>query len=224
MISEMVDKIASSYKPQKIILFGSYAYGEPDQDSDIDLLIVKETDERPIDRRVNVRRIVSDRKRRIPFEPIVITQNELKERMRIGDQFIDEILTKGEALYEEGESLYPKDWFRIGAKELRRAENLLGLNDLEGAGFNIHQAVEKYLKGFLLSKGWKLRRVHDLETLLNEVLDHDASFEEFRQECLRITDYYVEERYPFTVVSELTEEEVSNSLKVAKRMIDKILY
>lgn len=46
------------------------------------------------------------------------------------------------------ESLYPKDWFRLGEKEIRRAENLLRLEDLEGAGFNIQQAIEKYLKGF----------------------------------------------------------------------------
>ena len=123
----------------------------------------------------------------------------------------------------QNESLYPQDWFRIGAKELKRAENLLALDDFQGAGFNIQQAVEKYLKGFLLSKGWKLRRVHDLETLLNEVLDYDPSFEQFRQECLKITDYYLEERYPFTVPSELTAEEVKNSLQIAKKMIGRIL-
>lgn len=48
------------------------------------------------------------------------------------------------------ESRYPQDWFRIGDKELKRARNLLNLGDLEGAGFNIQQAVEKYLKGYLL--------------------------------------------------------------------------
>lgn len=101
LISEMVEKIAVSYNPLKIILFGSYAYGKPDRDSDIDLFIIKETDERPIDRRVNVRKIVSDRTRRIPFEPIVITQEELADRIKRGDQFIGEILTKGEVLYEE---------------------------------------------------------------------------------------------------------------------------
>lgn len=121
------------------------------------------------------------------------------------------------------ESLYPEDWFKIGAKELRRAENLLNLGDLEGAGFNIQQAVEKYLKGYLLLKGWKLRRIHELETLLNDVIDYEPSFEEFRQECLKITDYYVEDRYPFTVASELSEEEVRNSLQAAKRMVDKII-
>lgn len=54
------------------------------------------------------------------------------------------------------ESQYSKDWFKIGDKEFERAGNLLDLGDRGGAGFNIQQAVEKYLKGFLLSKGWKL--------------------------------------------------------------------
>lgn len=123
----------------------------------------------------------------------------------------------------QNESLYPEDWFKIGAKELKRAENLLKLDDLEGAGFNIQQALEKYLKGYLLSKGWKLRKIHELETLLNDTIDYEPSFEEFRQECLKITDYYVEERYPFTVTSELVEKEIEHSLQVAKRIIDKIL-
>ena len=101
IIEEMVEKIVAAYEPLKIILFGSYAYGEPDEDSDIDLLIIKDTDDRPIDRRVKVRTIVSDPKQFIPFEPIVLTSEELEKRLRIGDQFIEEILTMGEVLYEE---------------------------------------------------------------------------------------------------------------------------
>ncbi len=120
------------------------------------------------------------------------------------------------------ESRYPKDWFKIGDKELERAKNLLNLGDLEGAGFNIQQAVEKYLKGYLLSKGWELRRIHELETLLNEVVVRDPSFEPFRTACLKITDYYVEERYPFTVASNLTEDEIKESLTIAKSIIEKI--
>ncbi len=99
LIREIIDKIVVEYHPEKIILFGSYAYGSPDDDSDIDLLIIKDTDERPIDRRVRIRRIVSDSTRRIPFEPIVLTSLELQKRIDIGDQFIDEILTKGEVLH-----------------------------------------------------------------------------------------------------------------------------
>lgn len=98
-ILEIVEKIKKEYQPNRIILFGSYAYGTPDRDSDIDLLIIKDTQERPIDRRVTVARIVSDPKRLIPLEPIVLTPKELDERLKIGDQFIKEILQKGEPLY-----------------------------------------------------------------------------------------------------------------------------
>ena len=100
LIQEMIEKIVSEYKPEKIILFGSYAYGYPTDDSDIDLLIIKNTDERPIDRRVSIRRIVADPTRKIPVESIVLTSQELHDRIEIGDQFIREILTKGRILYE----------------------------------------------------------------------------------------------------------------------------
>ncbi len=61
VIREMAASIVASYRPSSIILFGSYGYGEPAPDSDIDLLIVKDTDERPIDRRTRVRRIVREK-------------------------------------------------------------------------------------------------------------------------------------------------------------------
>jgi len=99
IIIEIVEKIKRNYRPERIILFGSYAYGTPDRDSDIDMLIIKKTDERPIDRRVAVARIVSDPKRFIPFEPLVLTPAELDQRIKIGDQFVREILDKGETLY-----------------------------------------------------------------------------------------------------------------------------
>lgn len=120
------------------------------------------------------------------------------------------------------ESRDPKDWVRIGDKELQRAKNLLNLQDLEGAGVNIQQAVEKYLKGYLLSKGWELRRIHELEVLLNEVIIYEPSFEEFRAACQKMTDYYMEERYPFAGASELTEDEIRESLNIAENMIARI--
>lgn len=120
------------------------------------------------------------------------------------------------------ESRYPRDWFRVGDKDLQRARNLLEFRDLEGTGFYIQQAVEKYLKGYLLSKGWELRRIHNLETLITEASAHDPALEEFRTACRKITYYYVEERYPGTVPSELTEEEIRESLTVAEKIIGKI--
>ena len=100
MILEIVSKIKKEYQPDKIILFGSYAYGQPDRDSDVDLLIIKDTPERFIDRLVAVTRIASDPKRYIPLEVVVFTPEEVREKLKNGDQFLREILNKGEVLYE----------------------------------------------------------------------------------------------------------------------------
>jgi len=98
-IEQVVRRIIEQYQPEKIILFGSYAYGEPDAGSDVDLLIVKETDERPIDRRVTVRRIVHGARRGVPFSPLVITPQELAQRLEMGDPFYHEIITQGKVQY-----------------------------------------------------------------------------------------------------------------------------
>jgi len=99
-IDKIVKQIVTAYKPQKIILFGSHAYGHPDADSDLDLLIIKQTSERFVDRLVSVRRIVSDPRRSIPFGPIVLTPDEIKERLAMGDHFIEEIIKRGRVLYD----------------------------------------------------------------------------------------------------------------------------
>ncbi|MBI3015522.1 MAG: nucleotidyltransferase domain-containing protein [Candidatus Tectomicrobia bacterium] len=98
-IESIVRRIIEGYQPLKVILFGSYAYGEATEDSDIDLLIVKETPERFIDRWVAVRELIADPERRTPVEPIVITPDELHRRLSRGDQFFQEILTRGKVLY-----------------------------------------------------------------------------------------------------------------------------
>ncbi len=58
LILEIAKRIAEQYEPKKIILYGSYAYGEPTQDSDVDLLIIKNTDKRPIDRWIEVKKLL----------------------------------------------------------------------------------------------------------------------------------------------------------------------
>ena len=99
IIQDILEKLLTGYAPQKVILFGSYAYGDPTPDSDIDLLIIKETQERFIDRWVTVRRILSDPKRMVPLETLVLTPQEVSKRLTVGDQFLAEIMEKGEVLY-----------------------------------------------------------------------------------------------------------------------------
>lgn len=99
IIQDILKKLLAGYAPQRVILFGSYAYGNPRPDSDIDLLIIKETSERFIDRWVTVRRLLSDPKRKVPLETFVLTPQEVSRRLAIGDQFLAEIMEKGEVLY-----------------------------------------------------------------------------------------------------------------------------
>jgi predicted nucleotidyltransferase len=99
IIQDIVARLRSGYAPEKIILFGSYAHGTPRPGSDIDLLIIKRTSERFIDRWVTVRRILSDPRRKVPLETIVLTPGELAKRLAIGDQFVARILEEGEVLY-----------------------------------------------------------------------------------------------------------------------------
>jgi predicted nucleotidyltransferase len=98
-IQNILEKLLDGYSPQKVILFGSYAYGDPQPHSDIDLLVIKETPERFIDRWVTVRRLLSDPTRTLPLEVIVLTPQEVSKRLDIGDQFLAEILERGEVLY-----------------------------------------------------------------------------------------------------------------------------
>ena len=122
------------------------------------------------------------------------------------------------------ESLYSGDWLHIAEKDLRRVERILATRDPEAAGFYLQQAVEKFLKAFLLSKGWELERIHDLEALLNQALAHDASLEEFRHACQKITAFYFVERYPFIAEAGPTEEDVCVSLEQVSELIERLRH
>ena len=100
IIGDITKRLVEKYSPLKIILFGSNVSGKASIESDIDLLIIKETKERFLDRWMKVRSILADPNRKIPVETIVITPIELENRLKIGDQFFNEIVNTGKVLYE----------------------------------------------------------------------------------------------------------------------------
>jgi len=120
------------------------------------------------------------------------------------------------------ESLYPADWLKIAEKDLKRVKSLIKINDPEAAGFYLQQAVEKFLKAFLLANGWKLDRIHDLEALLNAALKYDPSLEIYRDACQKITGFYMVERYPLIVETGLTINDIRKSLIDIKKLIEKL--
>jgi HEPN domain-containing protein len=119
-------------------------------------------------------------------------------------------------------SVYPKDWMQIAEKDFTRVQKLLDINDFVAAGFYLQQSAEKFLKAYLLERGWHLRRLHDLEILINEAIKFDIEFEKYRSVCQLITSFYFTERYPFFVDTELNENDVIDSYKYIIPMVTKI--
>jgi len=97
-IKQVAKKIARDYKPEKIILFGSYAWGTPNPDSDVDLFIVKKSRKRQIDRMRELRmKLIGNNFP--PMDLLIYTPGELSRRLAIGDFFVREIIEKGQVLY-----------------------------------------------------------------------------------------------------------------------------
>ncbi len=96
-ISAITKRIAQSLNPEKIILFGSYAWGKPDKDSDLDLFVIMESEERPMKRAASIRHVLKDLY--VPMDILVRTPAELKHRIDIGDPFIEKIMRDGQVIY-----------------------------------------------------------------------------------------------------------------------------
>jgi predicted nucleotidyltransferase len=93
-----VQRIVRELAPEKIILFGSYAYGSPTSDSDVDLLIVMETDAPSKERSWAVSRLLLPRP--FPVDILVKTPQEIARALTKGDFFVREIIERGKVLYE----------------------------------------------------------------------------------------------------------------------------
>jgi len=119
-------------------------------------------------------------------------------------------------------SAYPAEWLRIAEKDLERVGRCLAGGDAELAGFCLQQALEKFLKAFLLSKGWTLRRIHDLEALLDDAMVYDQDLGRFRSVCQQVTNYYTINRYPLLAASGPTEAEIRRALEAATGLIESL--
>lgn len=97
-IKKIVDEIVKGYKPEKIILFGSYAWGKPRADSDVDLFVVKNSKKRRIDRARELRMKLLGNNFP-PLDLLVYTPDEIKKRLEIEDFFVLDIINHGRVLY-----------------------------------------------------------------------------------------------------------------------------
>lgn len=96
-----IQKIVQELNPEKIILFGSYAYGSPNPHSDVDLLVIMKTNASLKDRSWAVSRLLLPRP--FPVDILVKTPKEVEKALASGDFFLKEILARGKVLYERSQ-------------------------------------------------------------------------------------------------------------------------
>ena len=102
---------------------------------------------------------------------------------------------------------------------LEARERNLKDRDAEAAGFFLQQSLEKYLKAFLLKHNWKLRKIHELDALLDEAAKFQQDLETQRDLCERVSGYYMAERYPPLSDFELIVADIRRDLKEAREFV-----
>jgi HEPN domain-containing protein len=112
-----------------------------------------------------------------------------------------------------------EEWIKIARIDWDRTLRNLKEKDVNAAGFFLQQCIEKYLKAFLIRHGWKLKKIHRLDALLDEAIKHDSKLNSFQEICERISGYYLADRYPPLGVLELTCVDIKKDFKEVKKFV-----
>ena len=182
-IQATCDDIVREFAPLQVILFGSYAYGTPTEDSDVDLLVVMDIPESETRRQaVEIRQRIP---RRFPMDLLVRSPEEIAYRVSYNDWFLREITEKGVVLYgsdnlfkktleKESISMNPLtlEWIQMAEGDYASARHFhqgqKSMYDI--ICFLSQQCIEKYLKAWLQENNVPFTKTHDLERLLSLIL------------------------------------------------------
>ncbi len=229
VIRRYAREVAERFHPEKIILFGSYAYGTPHADSDVDLLVIMPA----WDEHSKECQITWAVPPPFPLDLLVRTPKNLGWRLEERESFHTEIVTRGKVLYEakrpkvEGD---PRSASQSAPRSAPRRKRLMKRSTREWveraeedwitAGrmsrgktphhrivcFHCQQCAEKYLKALLEEAGVFIPRVHKLGELLDLLLPAPPSLRPLRRGLSFLSKFAVDPRYPGKVVRERQAE------------------
>ena len=100
LINEIIQKLAGQIDLEKIVLFGSQVTGKTDEYSDLDILIIAPSQERPLDRRLRVRRLLHELDKRIGLDILFYTPEEVERFKDHPSSFLHNVLTTGITVYD----------------------------------------------------------------------------------------------------------------------------
>ena len=184
------DRLIETLDPQSIILFGSRARQQAEAGADVDLLIVSDAEGRPIDRRIAVERVLSDRT--LPLDVFVYTPEEMRLLFQAGSPFIEEVIETGRVLYMRKAT---EVWIREAEDELESARILQKHGKHRGACLHGQQCVEECLKALILDSGERPERTHDLLVLRAHALRLGRGIELAVDDAVFLNSVY-KGRYP----------------------------
>ncbi len=98
LLEDIIQRLVDALNPEQIILFGSYAYGEPTEDSDIDLLVIVSHSDEPRYRRARVA-YKALRGLGIPKDILVMTRSEVERKVNVTSSLVSQVLRQGKVLY-----------------------------------------------------------------------------------------------------------------------------
>lgn len=219
-IQATCDDIVRGFAPLQVILFGSYAYGTPTEDSDVDLLVVMDIPKSEFTRKAL--EIHQQIPRRFSMDLWVRSPEEIAYRVSYNDWFLREITEKGELLHGSDAACNVKNlqFTHYGislAEKEKNGMNPLTLEWIEKAEedynaakwlqqspnplhnsicFHVQQCIEKYLKAWLQEANIHTPRTHNLQELLNLIVRTLPTWARWQPDFKRITTYAVDPRYP----------------------------
>ena len=213
-IQATCDDIVREFAPIQVILFGSYAYGTPTEDSDVDLLVVM-----PIPKSETRRQEVEIQQRiprRFRLDVLVRAPEEIAHRVSYNDWFLREILERGDILYGSGS--FFKNALETTSKLDKNFMNPLTLEWAETAEedyaivkliqqaptqglnnpicFHAQQCIEKYLKAWLQEANLPVPRPHDVKELLDLIVPTLPAWRAWEAAFSEFDKYAVDARYP----------------------------
>ena len=215
-IQATCDNIVREFTPLQVILFGSYAYGTPTEDSDVDLLVVMDIPKSEFrNKAVEIRQRIPHR---FSLDLLVRSPKEIASRVSYNDWFLQEITEKGDFLYgsDADYTIGNRRGTSNTVKKKQDRMNPLTLESIEKAEedydmaalarqasrpfhdsicFHAQQCIEKYLKAWLQETDVPVPRTHDLEELLVLIEPTLPAWAQWQPDFKRITEYAANSRY-----------------------------
>ena len=235
-IDDVVRQIADLFHPERIILFGSYAYGTPRPDSDVDLLVVMDTPLSEIQQEIAIWKVI---KKNFALDLLVRTSANFMRRISMGDFFLKEIVENGKVLYgsaiSDSDGLV--DWQPnevsginpLTSEWIERAEGnyitatilaqAMGSRGYDQVCYHSQECVEQYLKAYLQEHQTYFPKLHNLLELLELCLIIDAEFKVLRPALQQFTQDAETYGYPGYNANEAEANMLSQSATTVRIFI-----